>query len=165
ASEVCVESHTGAAYPGVFCSFDAGLTFTQSASGFDAGHSWLTLETSIPGALHIDPNNGNIYVPFSGVGGPLEALNPVKIGCGSTTNIACRYITHPIYMPVSTNKGVSFTDHLVYNNTNVRTSYGEQFVAMTYDSAGNLYEIYSDGVNYSTATQQTSATHGTDPTR
>jgi hypothetical protein len=68
-------------------------------------------------------------------------------------------------MAVSTNNGVSFTDHLVYNNTNVRTSYGEQFVAMTYDSAGNLYEIYSDGVNlfYSYSTDIGNTWHGPYP--
>jgi hypothetical protein len=161
-SEVCVESHTGAAFPGIFCSTDAGLTFGQPASGFDAAHSWLTLETSIPGALHIDPNNGNMYVPFSGLGSQLEATNPVEVACGSTTNINCPYLNHAIYMAVSTNNGVSFTDHLVYNNTNVKTSYGEQFVAMTFDSAGNLYEVYSDGVNlfYSYSTDIGNTWHG-----
>jgi hypothetical protein len=146
-SEVCVESHTGAAYPGIFCSFDAGVSFPQSSSGFDAGHSWLTLETSIPGALHIDPNNGNIYVPFSGLASQTEALDPVEVACGGLTGIGCPYGLHALYMAVSTNGGVTFTDHLVYINPNVHASYGDQFVAMTFDSAGNLYEIYSDGVN------------------
>jgi hypothetical protein len=158
-SKVCVESHTEAVVPGVFCSYDAGLTFLQSAPAFDANHIWLTAETSIPGALHIDPNTGTIYVPFSGVASQAEATNPTEVICGGLTGIPCPYGLHALYMAVSTNGGLSFTDYPVYVNPNVNTSYGEQFVAMAIDSAGTVYEVYSDGVSlfysYSTNTGQT----------
>ena len=159
---MCVESHTAAVVPGVFCSYDAGVTFAQSAAAFDAGHIWLTAETSIPGAIHIDPNNGNIYVPFSGVASAAEAADPAEVICGGTTGIPCPYGLHAVYMAVSTNGGLTFTDHLVYANPNVNTSYGEQFLAMTFDSAGNLYEVYTDGVNlyYSYSTDTGNSWHG-----
>jgi hypothetical protein len=162
ANEVCVESHTGAVIPGVFCSFDAGLTFAQSAQAFDANHSWLTAETSIPGAIHIDPNNGNIWVPFSGLASVAEAADPVEVACGGLTGINCPYGLHALYMAVSTDGGLTFTDHTVYVNPNVHASYGDQFIAMTFDSAGNLYEIYSDGVSlwYSFSTDIGNTWHG-----
>jgi hypothetical protein len=159
ANEVCVESHTGAVVPGVFCSFDAGLTFAQSAIAFDAAHSWLTAETSIPGALHIDANNGTIYVPFSGVANATEAANPVEAACGGLTGIPCPFSLHAVYMAVSTDGGLTFSDYPVYTSPNVHTNYGSNFLAMALDSAGNLYEVYSDGVSlfysYSTNTGQT----------
>ena len=159
ASEVCVESHTEAVVPGVFCSYDAGVTFAQAAPAFDATHSYLTAETSIPGAIHIDPTSGAIYVPFSGVASAAEATNPIEVACGGTTGIACPYGLHAVYMAVSTNGGLTFTDYQVYASPNVNTSYGSNFVAMAIDGAGNPYEIFSDGVSlfysYSTNTGQT----------
>ena len=159
ASEVCVESHTEAVVPGVFCSHDAGVTFGQASPGFDAAHSYLTAETSIPGAIHIDPNSGTIYVPFSGVASATEAADPVEVACGGTTGIACPYGLHAVYMAVSTNGGLTFTDYPVYTNPNAHTNYGSNFLAMTIDAAGNPYEVFSDGVSvfysYSTNTGQT----------
>ena len=163
ADEVCVESHTGAAVPGVFCSFNDGLAFTQSAPALDAAHSWLTAETSIPGALHIDPNTGTIYVPFSGVANPTEAL--ADSSCAPPT-IPCAYGNHVVYMAVS--KGIvngllaPFIDYPVYINPNTQTNYGEQFVAMALDSSGNPYEVYSDGVSlfYSYSTSNGQAWNG-----
>ena len=159
ANQVCLESHTGAAVPGVFCSYDAGLTFAQSAPALDPAHSYLTAETSIPGAIHIDSNTGAIYVPFSGVASAIEAANPVEVACGGTTGIACPFGLHAVYMAVSTNGGLTFTDFPVYTNPNVNTAYGSNFLAVALDNAGNLYETYSDGVSlfysYSTNTGQT----------
>jgi hypothetical protein len=132
---------------------------------FDAAHSWLTAETSIPGAVHIDPNTGYIYVPFSGVASKAEATNPVEIACGGLTGINCPYGLHAVYMAVSPGLNAQgilqpFTDYTVYvNNNNVHANYGEQFVAMALDSTGNPYELFSDGVSlfysYSTNTGQT----------
>ena len=160
ADEVCVESHTEAVTPGVFCSFNDGLAFTQSASALDAGHSWLTAETSIPGALHIDPKTGYIYVPFSGVANPTEAA--ADSSCAPPT-IPCAYGNHVVYIAVSQGivNGIlaPFTDYPVYVNPNNQANYGEQFVAMALDIAGNPYEVYSDGVSlfysYSRDTGQT----------
>jgi hypothetical protein len=146
-NEVCIESHTGAVVPGIFCSFDAGLTFTRTSTGFDAAHSWLTAETSIPGAIRIDPNSGIMYLPFSGLASAAEATDPVEAACGSTTGIACPYGLHAVYVAVSTDGGLTFTDYPVYVNPNVQVSYGTQFLASAIDQAGNVYEVYSDGVN------------------
>jgi hypothetical protein len=146
ADEVCIESHTGAVIPGIFCSFDAGLTFTQASTGFDAAHSWLTAETSIPGAIHIDLTNGIIYVPFSGLASSAEATNPVEVACGNG-GIVCPYSLHAVYMAVSIDGGLTFTDYPVYSNPDATVSYGTQFLAMATDQAGNVYETFSDGVN------------------
>jgi hypothetical protein len=132
---------------------------------FDAAHSWLTAETSIPGAVHIDPNTGYIYVPFSGVASQAEATDALEIACGGLTGINCPYGLHAVYMAVSPGLNAQgilqpFTDYTVYvNKDNIHANYGEQFVAMALDSTGNPYEVYSDGVNlfysYSTNKGQT----------
>ncbi len=158
-TEVCISVHEGAVIGDVWCSYDSGLTFTQVGSAFDALHSWLVAETSIPGAIHIDPNTGYIYVPFSGLASATEAANPVEVACGGLTGINCPYKLHTVYMAVSTNGGLTFTDYTVYVNPNNQVNYGSNFLAMAVDRAGNLYEAYSDGVSlfysYSTDTGQT----------
>jgi hypothetical protein len=158
-TEVCVSVHEGAVIGDVWCSYNSGLTFTQVGSAFDAAHAWLTAETSIPGAIHIDPNTGYMYVPFSGVASAAEAANPVEVVCGGLTGISCPYKTHAVYMAVSTNGGLTFTDHMVYVNPDPQVGYGSQFLAMAIDRAGNVYEAYSDGISlfysYSTDTGQT----------
>ncbi len=157
AEQVCISSHDGAVTPGIYCSFDGGLTFPQITSGFDAAHEWLTAETSIPGALKIDPNSGTMYLPFSGLASEAEATNPVEVACGNG-GIVCPYSLHAVYMAVSTDGGLTFTDYPVYANPNNQTSYGTQFLQAAVDQAGNVYIVYSDGVNlfYSFST-----THGT----
>lgn len=147
ANEVCISSHAGAVVPMVYCSLDAGLTFPQQTPAFDAAHSFLTAETSIPGALKIDPNSGTIYLPFSGLANAAEAANPVEVACGSTTGITCPFGLHAIYMAVSTDGGLTFTDYPVYTNPSQSTNYGSQFLQAAVDQAGNVYEAYSDGVN------------------
>jgi len=157
ASTVCVESHTGATIPGVFCSTNAGLTFPQSAAAFDAAHSWLTAETSIPGVLRIDPNNGYMYLPFSGVANVVEAAQDSD--CGSSPLPPCPIGFHAMYVAVSTDGGLTFSDYPVYVNPSTTVNYGEQFTNLSVDSSGNLYEVFSDGVSlfysYSTTHGQT----------
>ncbi len=159
ANEVCISSHAGAAVPAVYCSFDAGLAFPQTSTAFDAAHSWLTAETSIPGALKIDPTNGIMYLPFSGLANATEATNPVEVACGSTTGITCPYGLHAVYMAVSTDGGLTFNDYPVYANPDPTANYGTQFLQAATDQSGTVYEIFSDGVNlfysYSTTHGQT----------
>jgi hypothetical protein len=73
ATTVCVSVHESAVIGTVHCSIDSGQTFPFTQSAFDGNHAWLTAETSIPGAIHIDPNTGFMYVPFSGVANLAEA--------------------------------------------------------------------------------------------
>jgi hypothetical protein len=81
ANTVCISSHDGAANPDVYCSTDAGTSFGPPTPVFDASHAFLVSETSIPGALHIDPSNGNyIYVPFAGVSNVNEAEQDSSCG-------------------------------------------------------------------------------------
>lgn len=156
ATTVCVSVHEAAVIGNVYCSLNSGQTFTPDGSVFDAGHSWLIAETSIPGAIHIDPITGYIYVPFSGVANPTEAA--ADSTCSPPT-VPCTYGNHAIYMAVSLGIGQPFADYQVYVNPTITTNYGEQFVAMALDTAGNPYELFSDGVSlvysYSTNTGQT----------
>ncbi|HZY47772.1 MAG TPA: hypothetical protein VFE96_08260, partial [Candidatus Bathyarchaeia archaeon] len=159
ATTVCVSVHEGAVIGDVYCSINSGQTFTFAGSAFDAAHAWLTAETSIPGAIHIDPNTGYMYVPFSGLASATEAADPVEVACGGLTGINCPFGLHALYMAVSHGIGQPFIDYTVYVNPNVHANYGSQFVAMGLDSGGNVYEASSDGVSvsysYSTNTGQT----------
>ena len=161
-STVCVSTHDAAAIADVYCSTDSGQTFSRVVTALDAPHAFLAAETSIPGAIHIDPNTGNQYIPFSGLATAVEAANPVEVACGGTTGITCPYKTHAVYIAVSTNGGLTFTDKTVYVNPSDQVAYGSNFLAMTFDSAGGLYEVYSDGVNlyYSYSTDTGNTWHG-----
>jgi hypothetical protein len=156
ATTVCVSVHESAVIGTVHCSIDSGQTFPFTQSAFDGNHAWLTAETSIPGAIHIDPNTGFMYVPFSGVANLAEA--EADSSCAPPT-IPCLFGNHVVYMAVSPGVGLPFTDYTVYVNPDVHANYGEQFVAMALDTAGNPYELFSDGVSlfysYSTNTGQT----------
>jgi hypothetical protein len=160
AHEVCVSVHEGGAVGDVWCSYNDGLTFTQLGTIFDATHGYLIAETSIPGALHIDHRTGTMYVPFSGVGSASEAVPDTP--CGSLTGVPCPYGNHVVYMAVSTDGGVTFTDHQVYFNADNQVSYGWQFLSMAIDQGGNVYEAFSDGVNlyYSYSRDQGQTWHG-----
>ncbi len=134
ASKVCVSYRAPLPTTGIFvtCSFDAGLTFTQTASAFDANHAFLaTLRTRI-GNIAIDPNNHVIYQAFNGVASAGELLSARA---------------HVVYLAISIDGGRTFTDHIVYNNPNVGVSYGHQFVNVSVDSAGNIYVVFTDDHN------------------
>jgi hypothetical protein len=157
-SEVCVSAHELVVLPDVYCSFDAGLSFGQASTALDANHAWLAAEINIPGALHIDPNSGIIYLPFAGVANSTEAA--IDAPCGLVT--ACPYQFHTMWMAVSTDGGLTFTDYQVYNNPDTLVNYGSQFPAMTVDSSGNAYVTYSNGVSlfYSYSTDRGQTWHG-----
>lgn len=157
ANKVCIESHTGAVNPQIFCSIDAGVTFPQSASAFDTTHQWLISETGIPGVLRIDPNNGYLYLPFSGVANANEAITDSS--CGTSPLPPCPIGFHTAWIAVSTDGGLTFTDYPVYTNPSQTVNYGAQFLNVAVDQAGNVYEAYTDGVHlaysYSTNHGQT----------
>lgn len=148
ASKVCISYHDIATFNiDVNCSFDAGLTFTQLGSAFDANHPFL-LQNNETGNLVIDPTSHIIYQTFSGI------ANAGEVSCSQAGT--CGY--HVVYVAVSTDGGKTFTDNVVYNNPNTTVSYGHQFVNVSIDRAGNVYSIYSDNHNlyYSYSTN-----HGT----
>jgi hypothetical protein len=143
ASKVCISYHDVITFNmDVNCSYDAGTTFTQLGSAFDADHLFL-LENNASGNLVIDPSTHVVFQVFSGLANATEVL--------CTT---CGY--HVVYIAVSTDGGQTFTDHVVYNNPNPSVSYGHQFIQMSIDAAGNLYVLYSDNHNlfYSFSTDQ-----------
>lgn len=149
ASKVCLSYHDAATFNiDVNCSFDAATTFTQFGDAIDTAHAY-NIDNNEIGNLTIDPTNHYIYQTFSGIDQSDLA--------GSTLGQGVGY--HVVYMAVSTDGGKTFSDYKVYDNPNVATSYGHQFVNVSVDRAGNVYSVYSDDHNlyysYSTTHGQT----------
>lgn len=136
-SKVCISYHDIATFNiDVNCSMNAGSTFTQLGEAFDTNHLFLAQNNEI-GNMAIDPHNHYIYQTFSGIANANEEV------CGQEGT--CGY--HVVWMAVSTDGGKTFTDHVVYNNPTITTSYGHQFVNVSIDRAGNVYSVYSDNHN------------------
>lgn len=147
-SKVCISYHDITTFNiDVDCSYDAGTTFVQHAApgAIDATHAYLINNNEI-GNLAIDPNSHFIYQIFSGIG------NQTQVACGEAGT--CGYNT--VWIAVSTDGGITFTDYPVYVNPDPTVSYGHQFVNVSIDKAGNLYAVYSDNHNlyYSYSTTQ-----------
>ncbi len=138
ASKVCISYHASSASHDIFidCSYDGGLTFTQRAIAFDSGHRFHALFNNTIGNLLIDPSNHLIYQVFSSITDASEFSR-----CGTHCS------PHVIWIAVSTDGGVSFTDYVVYNNPDSSVSYGHQFPNVATDHRGNVYVIYSDNHN------------------
>ena len=145
--KVCVSYHSITATNDIFvtCSTDAGTTFAQTGNAFDPNHLWLASFQNEIGNLAIDPNSHNIYQSLSGIASASE-----------TTCLNCSL--HAVWLAVSTDGGLTFTDHAVYVNPDTSVFYGHQFVNVSVDQAGNIYVIFSDDHNlyYSFSTD-----HGT----
>jgi len=136
AGKVCVSYHSITATNDIFvnCSTDAGMTFAQTGNAFDANHLWLASFQNEIGNLAIDPGNHNIYQSLSGIA---SATETTCLNCG----------LHAVWLAVSTDGGLTFTDHAVYVNPNTSVSYGHQFVNVSVDLAGNIYVVFTDDHN------------------
>jgi len=136
ANKVCVSYHAYATTNNIFvdCSYDGGNTFAQVTNAFDANHPWHALYENEIGNLAIDPNNHLIYQVFSSIA-----------NAGEVTCLNC--FTHAVWIAVSIDGGLSFTDYPVYINPDVTVSYGHQFVNVSVDQAGNVYVVYTDDHN------------------
>jgi hypothetical protein len=139
ANKVCVSYHAVSLTFNIIvnCSYDAGTTFPQATSAFDAADSFHALAQTAIGNLAIDPHNHVIYQIFSSV------ANAQEVSLQSTVNCA----THVVWMAVSTDGGLTFKDHVVYNDPNVNLCYGHQFPNVSVDRMGNVYAFYSDDHN------------------
>jgi hypothetical protein len=136
-SKVCLSYHDVATFNiDVNCSMDAGLTFTQFGDAIDANHLF-DIDNNEIGNMMIDPTTHYIYQTFSGIANASEELCSSQGTCGY----------HVVYMAVSKDGGKTFTDHVVYNNPTITTSYGHQFVNVSIDKAGNVYSVYCDNHN------------------
>jgi hypothetical protein len=150
ASKVCISYHNGPQGITVGCSPNAGLTFTQFAPAFDAAHQFQTGENAI-GNLAIDPGSHTIYQSYSSITTAAETACAPQLGVIAGT---CNY--HGVYMAVSTDGGVTFTDYPVYVNPDQTVGYGHQFTNVSVDKAGNVYSIYGDDhhIYYSVSTNR-----------
>jgi hypothetical protein len=137
-NKVCISYHDGPQGITVGCSPDAGLTFTQFASALDTSHAFQISENSI-GNLAIDPSSHVIYQTYSAITTAAETACAPQLGVVVGT---CNY--HGVYLAVSTDGGLSFTDHPVYINPDPSVGYGHQFVNVSVDRAGNVYSVYTD---------------------
>ena len=137
-NKVCISYHDAPQGITVGCSPNAGLTFTQFSSAIDAGHAFQIAENSI-GNLAIDPASHVIYQTYSAITTADETACAPQLGVIEGT---CDY--HGVYMAVSTDGGLTFTDHAVYINPDPTVGYGHQFVNVSVDRAGNVYSVYTD---------------------
>ncbi len=139
ANKVCVSYRSTATTNDIFvtCSFDAGLTFTQTGNTFDAAHiAFLAGFNTQIGNLAINPNNHVIYEVFSSIASATELAQ---------CTVFCH--THTVWIAISIDGGKTFTDHIVYNNPDTSIDYGHQFVNISLDSAGNIYAVFTDDHN------------------
>src|SRR2546428_7985972 len=113
ARKVCVSSHNIATFFEILvsCSYDAGATFTQVQSTFDQRHlSWFAPGNTQIGSLTIDPVSQVIYSAFDSiVANDIEAAACAK---------PCDNNYHSVWVAVSIDGGMSFTDYPVYINPN-----------------------------------------------
>jgi hypothetical protein len=152
--KVCISYHDTVQNISVDCDYNGGLVFPQHASAIDASHAAFLVGDNEIGNLAIARDtfegdatrgNHNLYQIFSG---PQNVAGTV--GCGGST---CFNV---VYMGVSTDGGVTFTDHVVHLNPNINVSYGHQFTNVSVDRRGNVYAVYCDNHNifYSYSTNQ-----------
>jgi hypothetical protein len=137
-NKVCISYHDAPQGITVGCSPNAGLAFTQFASAIDADHAFQVSENGI-GNLAIDPASHIIYQTYSAITTAAETACAPQLGVVVGT---CNY--HGVYMAVSTDGGLSFTDYPVYINPDPMVGYGHQFVNVSVDKAGNVYSVYTD---------------------
>ncbi len=138
ASKVCISYHAQPLTNTIIvdCSTDAGATFTQHASAFDAAHiAFMAGFNNVIGNLAIDPGNHVIYQVFSSID------NTGELTCGVSCHV------HTVWIAVSIDGGMTFTDYPVYNNPDQTVDYGHQFINVSVDSAGNVYAVYNDNHN------------------
>ena len=150
AAKVCISYHDAPQGITVGCSQNAGTTFTQFSSAIDAAHAWQISNNAI-GNLAIDPASHIVYQTYSSIASAAEA--PVG-------EVTAPY--HSVWMAVSTNGGLTFTDYPVYVNPDANVTYGHQFVNVSVDRAGNVYSVYTDNhnVSYSFSTDHGNTWHG-----
>jgi len=137
--KVCVSYHAISATNDIFvtCSLDGGASFTQTGNAFDPTHvAFLAGFNNVIGNLAIDPRNHAVYQVFSSVASAAELAQ---------CTIFCH--VHTVWIAVSTDGGLTFTDNIVYNNPNTSLDYGHQFINVNVDIAGNVYVVYSDNHN------------------
>jgi hypothetical protein len=139
--KVCISYHDAPQGITVGCSPDAGLTFPQFSTAIDPAHAFQVSENSI-GNLAIDPSSHTIYQTYSAITTASETACAPQLGVVAGT---CNY--HGVYMAVSTDGGVTFTDYPVYVNPDPTVGYGHQFVNVSVDKAGNVYSVYTDDHN------------------
>jgi hypothetical protein len=137
-NKVCISYHDAPQGITVGCSTDAGTTFTQFTTAIDPLHGFQIAENSI-GNLAIDPRSHVIYQTYSAITTAEETACAPQLGVIAGT---CDY--HGVYMAVSTDGGLTFTDYPVYINPDPTVGYGHQFVNVSVDSAGNVYSVYTD---------------------
>src|SRR3989449_2752229 len=139
ANKVCISYHATPLTNTIVvdCSQDAGLTFTTHASAFDPTHiAFLAGFNNVIGNLAIDPSNHVIYQVFSSIDNAVELAS-----CTAFCHV------HTVWIAVSIDGGNSFTDYVVYNNSNTNVDYGHQFINVSVDSGENVYVVYNDNHN------------------
>jgi hypothetical protein len=138
----CISYHDGPQGITVGCGKTVGSSGVtepaEFASALDANHAFQISENEI-GNLAIDPSSHVIYQTYSAITTAAETACAPQLGVSAGT---CNY--HGVYMAVSTDGGLTFTDYPVYVNPDPTVGYGHQFVNVSVDRAGNVYSVYTD---------------------
>ncbi|MDX6309731.1 MAG: hypothetical protein QOI06_2777 [Nocardioidaceae bacterium] len=153
--KVCISYHDTVQNISVDCDYNGGLAFPQHSSAIDTSHAPYLVGNNEIGNLAIardtiegdaTKGNHNLYQIFSG---PQNIAGDTACGTAGT----CYNV---VYMGVSTDGGVTFTDHIVHLDPNINVSYGHQFTNVSVDRKGNVYAVYCDNHNiyYSYSTNQ-----------
>ncbi|HYX12589.1 MAG TPA: hypothetical protein VE817_11410, partial [Candidatus Acidoferrum sp.] len=137
ASKVCISYHNAPQGITVGCSTDAAATFTQFSPAIDALHAYQTANNAI-GNMAIDPGSHTIYQVYSAITSATEVSCAPQFG----VPLGCDY--HGVFMAVSTNGGLTFTDRPVYINPDPTIGYGHQFTNVSVDAAGTVYAVFGD---------------------
>ncbi|MGH3496226.1 MAG: hypothetical protein ACRDP1_02010 [Nocardioidaceae bacterium] len=143
--KVCISYHDTVQNISVDCDYNGGLAFPQHGSAIDASHAPYLVANNAIGNLAIardtiegdhTAGNHNLYQIFAG---PTDVAGDV--GCGGFT------CYNAVYLGVSTDGGLTFTDHLIYANPNINVSYDHQFPNVSVDRKGNVYAVFTDNHN------------------
>jgi hypothetical protein len=117
------------------------VSFTQLGDAFDAAHQYFGGFNNIGGNIAIDPRNHVIY----DIIGSLTA-NSAQVAsdllCDSTSDCL-----HAVWVAVSIDGGLTFTDHLIYENPSQTTTYDHQFPSIAIDRSGVVYAAFTDNTN------------------
>ena len=136
--KVCISYHAVSLTNTIFvnCSTDGGLTFGPGTTAFDANHPYFSEFNNFLGNIAINPDSHVIYQIFAAIASPADLV------CDQTSDCL-----HSVWVAVSTDGGLTFTDHPIYVNPSLTITYDHQFPSIAVDRAGNVYAAFSDNHN------------------
>jgi hypothetical protein len=126
---------------------DAGNTIVVTRS-IDGGLTWLPVSANV-----INPAQPDAYaaaLPLNNKGGNIVVdqhthflYDIYSAGATASDNVAGNAL-HAVWVAVSKDQGVTWTDHLVYSDPSPSMRTDNVFPVIAVDDAGNLYAVWSE---------------------